>query len=163
VLAELIDRCHIVYHLAASVGVKRILEEPVSTIEINIRGTEAVLRHAAKKGKPVILASTSEVYGNNGKAPYRQDADMLLGPTSKRRWSYACSKAMDEFLALAYYKERHLPVTIIRFFNTVGERQTGRYGMVIPRFVKQALTGAPITVYGDGTQQRSFTYVKDVV
>lgn len=163
VLAELIDRCDVVYHLAAAVGVKLIVESPVHTIETNVHGTEAVLRHATKKKKHVIIASTSEVYGKSNRVPFREDADLVLGPTTKGRWSYACSKAMDEFLALAYYREKKLPTTICRFFNTVGPRQTGRYGMVIPTFVSQALTGQPITVYGDGRQSRCFTSVRDVI
>ena len=163
VLAELIDRCDVVYHLAAAVGVKLIVESPVHTIETNVHGTEAVLRHATKKKKHVIIASTSEVYGKGNQVPFREDADLVLGPTSKGRWSYACSKALDEFLGLAYYREKKLPITICRFFNTVGPRQTGRYGMVIPRFVSQALTGHPITVYGDGRQSRCFTFVRDVI
>ncbi|MGH7966581.1 MAG: NAD-dependent epimerase/dehydratase family protein, partial [Candidatus Binatia bacterium] len=163
VLAELIDRCDIVYHLAAAVGVKLIVESPVRTIETNIHGTEVVLKHANKKKKKVIIASTSEVYGKTNSVPFREDQDLVLGPTFKGRWSYACSKAIDEFLALAYWREKQLPVVIVRLFNTVGPRQTGRYGMVVPTFVKQALLGQAITVYGDGSQSRSFTYVKDVV
>jgi nucleoside-diphosphate-sugar epimerase len=161
--AELIDGADVVFHLAAAVGVKLIVEAPVRTIETNVHGTEVVLTHAAKKGKLVVVFSTSEVYGKSTDVPFREDADLVLGPTPKHRWAYACSKAIDEFLALAYYRERRLPVVIARLFNTVGPRQTGRYGMVIPTFVRQALTGAPITVYGDGRQQRSFTYVGDVV
>jgi UDP-glucose 4-epimerase len=163
VLAELIDRCDIVVHLAAAVGVKLIVEQPVHTIETNVHGTEVVLKHANKKKKLVLVASTSEVYGKSADVPFREDADLVLGPTSKHRWAYACSKLIDEFLALAYWKERKLPVIIVRLFNTVGPRQTGRYGMVIPNFVRQALAGQPITVFGDGTQSRSFTYVGDVV
>ncbi len=163
VLAELIDRADIVYHLAAAVGVKLIVESPVSTIETNIHGTEVVLKHANKKKKKVLLASTSEVYGKSTTIPFGEDHDLVLGPTFKGRWSYACSKAIDEFLALAYWHEKKLPVVIVRLFNTVGPRQTGRYGMVLPTFVKQALLNHPITVYGDGTQSRSFTYVGDVV
>jgi len=162
-LAELIDRSEVVFHLAAAVGVKLIVEQPVMTIETNIRGTEVVLKHANKKKKLVVIASTSEVYGKSEDLPFREDADLVLGPTTKHRWAYACSKAIDEFLALAYWKERKLPVIIVRFFNTVGPRQTGRYGMVIPNFVRQALAGEPITVFGDGTQSRSFTHVADVV
>jgi UDP-glucose 4-epimerase len=162
-LAELIDRADVVVHLAAAVGVKKIVEEPVHTIENNVHGTEVVLRHANKKKKLVIVASTSEVYGKSLAVPFREDADLVLGPTTKHRWAYACSKAIDEFLALAYYKEKKLPVIVIRLFNTVGPRQTGQYGMVIPNFVRQALAGQPITVFGDGTQSRSFTYVGDVV
>jgi len=162
-LAEQIDRCDVVFHLAAAVGVKKIVEEPVHTIENNVHGTEVVLRHANKKKRLVVVASTSEVYGKSTAVPFREDADLVLGPTSKHRWAYACSKAIDEFLALAYWKEKKLPVIVIRLFNTVGPRQTGQYGMVIPNFVRQALAGQPITVFGDGTQRRSFTYVGDVV
>jgi UDP-glucose 4-epimerase len=162
-LAELIDRNDVVFHFAAAVGVKLIVEQPVHTIETNVHGTEVVLKHANKKKKLVFIASTSEVYGKNLEVPFREDADLVMGPTVKHRWAYACSKALDEFLALAYWKERGLPVIIVRFFNTVGPRQTGQYGMVLPSFVRQALTGEPITVFGDGKQQRSFTYVGDVV
>ena len=162
-LAELIDRADVVVHLAAAVGVKLIVEQPVHTIETNVHGTEVVLRHANKKKKLVLVASTSEVYGKSAEVPFTEDADLVLGPTSKHRWAYACSKLIDEFLALAYWKERKLPVIIVRLFNTVGPRQTGQYGMVIPNFVRQALAGQPITVFGDGTQSRSFTYVGDVV
>jgi UDP-glucose 4-epimerase len=163
VLAELIDRCDVVVHLAAAVGVKLIVEQPVHTIETNVHGTEVVLKHANKKKKLVLIASTSEVYGKSTDVPFREDADLVLGATAKHRWAYACSKLIDEFLALAYWKERKLPVIIVRLFNTVGPRQTGQYGMVIPNFVRQALAGQPITVFGDGTQSRSFTYVGDVV
>ena len=162
-LAELVDRCDVVYHLAAAVGVKLIIESPVNTIETNIYGTELVLKCANKKKKKVMVASTSEVYGKNNNVPFKEDYDVVLGSTKNGRWSYACSKAIDEFLALAYWREKKLPVVVVRFFNTVGPRQTGRYGMVIPNFVKQALLGHPITVYGDGKQSRSFTYVGDVV
>jgi len=162
-LAELIDRSDVVFHLAAAVGVKLIVEQPVHTIETNVHGTEVVLKHASKKKKLVVIASTSEVYGKSEDVPFREDSDLVLGPTPKHRWAYACSKAIDEFLALAYWKERKLPVIIVRFFNTVGPRQTGQYGMVIPNFVRQALAGHPITVFGDGTQSRSFTHVTDVV
>ena len=161
--AELIDRSDVVFHLAAAVGVKLIVEAPVRTIETNVHGTEVVLTHASKKGKLVVVFSTSEVYGKNLEVPFHEDADLVMGPTMKHRWAYACSKALDEFLALAYWKERKLPVIVVRLFNTVGPRQTGRYGMVIPTFVRQALTGEPITVFGDGRQRRSFTYVGDVV
>jgi len=161
--AELIDRVDVVFHMAAAVGVRLIVESPVNTIETNVHGTEMVLKMANKKKKKVLIASTSEVYGKSNLVPFREDADLVLGPTSKGRWSYACSKAIDEFLALAYWKEKHLPVCVCRLFNTVGPRQTGRYGMVIPNFVKQALLGHPITVFGDGTQSRCFTYVGDVV
>jgi UDP-glucose 4-epimerase len=159
----LIDKCEMVYHLAAAVGVQLIVDEPVRTIETNIRGTEVVLEIAKKYGKKVLLASTSEVYGKNGNVPFRENDDCLLGSTTFSRWSYACSKAIDEFLGLAYYRQYGLPVLIVRLFNTVGERQTGRYGMVIPRFVKAALTEEPLTVYGDGKQTRCFAYVKDVI
>lgn len=162
-LAELIDACDVVYHLAAAVGVRLIVEEPVRTLETNVHGTEVVLKHANKKKKLVVVASTSEVYGKSAAVPFREDGDLTLGPTVKHRWAYACSKAIDEFLALAYWKERKLPVIVARFFNTVGPRQTGRYGMVVPNFVRQALAGQPITVYGDGTQSRCFGYVGDVV
>jgi len=163
VVAEAIDGVDVVYHLAAAVGVKLIVESPVNTIETNVHGTEMVLKVASKKKKKVLIASTSEVYGKSEEVPFREDADLVLGATTKGRWSYACSKAIDEFLALAYWKEKGLPVVVFRLFNTVGPRQTGRYGMVIPNFVKQALQGHPITVFGDGTQSRSFTYVSDVV
>jgi UDP-glucose 4-epimerase len=162
-LAEMIDRSDVVFHLAAAVGVKLIVEQPVHTLETNVHGTEVVLKHANKKKKLVIIASTSEVYGKSTDVPFRETADLVLGPTSKHRWAYACSKLIDEFLALAYWKERKLPVVIVRLFNTVGPRQTGQYGMVLPTFVRQALAGQPITVFGDGTQSRSFTYVGDVV
>jgi UDP-glucose 4-epimerase len=163
VTAELIDRVDVVFHLAAAVGVRLIVESPVNTIETNVHGTEMVLKLANKKKKQVIVASTSEVYGKSNVVPFREDADLVLGPTSKGRWSYACSKAIDEFLALAYHKEKRLPVVVARLFNTVGPRQTGRYGMVIPNFVKQALLGHPLTVFGDGSQSRCFTFVTDVV
>jgi len=163
VLAELIDGADVVFHLAAAVGVKLIVEAPVHTIETNVHGTEVVLKHANKKKKLVVIASTSEVYGKSTDVPFREDIDLVMGPTTKHRWAYACSKAIDEFLALAYWKEKKLPVIIVRFFNTVGPRQTGRYGMVIPNFVRQGLAGQPITVHGDGTQTRSFCYVGDVI
>lgn len=161
--AELVDDADVVVHLAASVGVKKIVEEPVNTIENNVNGTDVVLRKADKKKKLVVVASTSEVYGLSTDVPFREDASLVMGATSKHRWAYACSKALDEFLALAYARERKLPVIVVRFFNTVGPRQTGQYGMVVPRFVQQALAGEPITVYGDGTQTRCFTHVNDVV
>lgn len=161
--AELTDRADVVFHLAAAVGVKLIVEAPVRTIETNVHGTEVVLKHASKKGRLVVIFSTSEVYGKSPAVPFREDADLVMGPTFKHRWAYACSKAIDEFLALAYYRERRLPVIVVRLFNTVGPRQTGRYGMVIPTFVRQALSGTPLTVFGDGRQTRSFTYVGDVV
>jgi len=162
-LGDLAGRCDVIFHLAAAVGVKLIIERPVATIETNIRGTEAVLAAAARERKRVLIASTSEVYGLSDQVPFREDGNLVMGATTKSRWSYACSKAIDEFLALAYHREKELPAIIVRFFNTVGPRQTGRYGMVIPTFVRQALLGLPITVYGDGRQQRSFTYVGDVV
>jgi UDP-glucose 4-epimerase len=162
-LAEWIDRSEVVFHLAAAVGVKLIVERPVHTIETNVHGTEVVLKHASKKNKLVVLASTSEVYGKSTDVPFREGAELVLGATVKHRWAYACSKLLDEFLALAYWKERKLPVVIARLFNTVGPRQTGQYGMVLPTFVRQALGGQPITVFGDGRQSRSFTYVGDVV
>ena len=162
-LAELLDRSDVVFHLAAAVGVKLIVEQPVHTIETNVHGTEVVLKHANKKKKLVFIASTSEVYGKSADVPFREAADLVLGPSAKHRWAYACSKLIDEFLALAYWKEKKLPVVIVRLFNTVGPRQTGQYGMVLPTFVRQALAGHPITVFGDGTQSRSFTYVGDVI
>jgi UDP-glucose 4-epimerase len=162
-MAELVDRADTIYHLAAAVGVRLIVEKPVHTIETNIRGTEIVLQLAARKGRKVLLTSTSEIYGKNSKVPFSEDDDLVLGSTSRPRWSYACSKAIDEFLALAYHREQGLPVVIVRLFNTVGPRQTGQYGMVIPRFVQQALRGDAITVYGDGTQTRCFADVSDVV
>jgi len=161
--AELVDMCDIIYHLAAAVGVKLIVESPVNTIETNIRGTDIVLSLAAKKKKRVLITSTSEVYGKRNAIPFKEDDDLVLGPTNKGRWSYACSKAIDEFLAIAYWKEKRVPTVIVRLFNTVGPRQTGRYGMVIPNFVQQALLGQDITIYGDGTQTRCFTHVSDVV
>jgi UDP-glucose 4-epimerase len=162
-LSELVDECGTVFHLAAAVGVKLIVESPVRTIETNIRGTENILECANKKRRKVIITSTSEVYGKGLKIPFREDGDLLLGSTDKGRWSYACSKAIDEFLALAYWKEKKLPVVIVRLFNTVGPKQTGQYGMVVPTFVRQALLGHPITVYGDGKQRRCFTHVHDAV
>jgi UDP-glucose 4-epimerase len=161
--AELVDRVDVVYHLAASVGVRLVMDSPVRTIENNLDATEVVLAAAAKKGRHVLFTSSSEVYGVSIDLPYREDGRLVLGSTAKSRWSYACSKAMDEFLVLAYHHERHLPVTIVRLFNTVGPRQTGHYGMVIPSFVRQALTGMPISVFGDGTQRRCFGFVKDAV
>jgi UDP-glucose 4-epimerase len=162
-LAELIDDAEVVFHLAAAVGVLNIVESPVRTIETNVGGSELVLELAAKKKKRVLIASTSEVYGKSTKFPFSEEDDLVLGPTTKGRWSYACSKAIDEFLALAYHRERKLPVTIVRLFNTVGPRQTGRYGMVLPTFVKQALCGEPLTVFGNGEQSRCFTHVGDIV
>jgi UDP-glucose 4-epimerase len=163
VTAELVDQCDVVFHLAAAVGVKLIVESPVRTIETNVRGTEVVLALANKKQKRVLIASTSEVYGLSADVPFREDGNLVMGATTKGRWSYACSKAIDEFLALAYWREKKLPTTVVRLFNTVGPRQTGRYGMVIPTFVKQALAGRPLTVYGNGKQTRCFGYVGDVV
>ena len=162
-VAELVDLCDAVYHLAAAVGVKLIVESPVRTIETNVRGTEVVLHHAAKKRKRVLITSTSEVYGKRDRVPFSEDDDLMMGATTKGRWSYACSKAIDEFLAIAYWKEKRVPTIIARLFNTVGPRQTGRYGMVVPNFVRQALAGKDITVYGDGSQSRCFTHVSDVV
>jgi UDP-glucose 4-epimerase len=163
VVAELIDQCDVVFHLAAAVGVKLIVESPVRTIETNVRGTEVVLSQANKKKKKVLVASTSEVYGLSNDVPFREDGNLVMGATTKGRWSYACSKAIDEFLALAYWREKKLPTVVVRLFNTVGPRQTGQYGMVIPTFVRQALAGRPITVYGTGEQTRCFGFVKDVV
>jgi UDP-glucose 4-epimerase len=162
-LAELVDESDVVFHLAAAVGVRLIVESPVRTIETNVHGTQMVLEAACKKKKLVFLASTSEVYGKSDKFPFQEDADLVLGPTIKGRWSYAASKALDEFLALSYWKEKGQPVTIARLFNTVGPRQTGRYGMVMPNFVNQALEGAPITVFGTGQQSRCFCDVRDTV
>lgn len=162
-MMELVDRADVVFHLAAAVGVRLIVERPVHTIETNIKTTEVVLELCARKGKPVLISSTSEVYGKLNRETFSEDDDLVLGPTSKFRWCYAASKIIDEFLAKAYYKERGLPVVVVRLFNTIGPRQTGQYGMVVPRFVRQALRGEPITVYGDGTQRRSFTWVGDVV
>ncbi len=162
-MAELVDVCDRIIHLAAAVGVKLIVESPVRTIETNVKLTEVVLTLAAKKRRPVLVASTSEVYGKSDQVPFREDGDLVMGATHKGRWSYACSKAIDEFLALAYWKEKKLPTTVVRLFNTVGPRQTGQYGMVVPTFVRQALSGAPITVFGDGKQSRCFTHVADVV
>ncbi len=162
-VAELVDQCDVVFHLAAAVGVKLIVESPVRTIETNVRGTEVVLAAANKKKKKVLIASTSEVYGLSENVPFREDGNLVMGATTKGRWSYACSKAIDEFLALAYWREKKLPTIVVRLFNTVGPRQTGQYGMVIPTLVKQALAGRPLTVFGDGKQTRCFGYVGDVV
>ncbi len=162
-LAELVDEADVIFHLAAAVGVKLIVESPVRTIETNVNGTQMVLEAACRKRKLVFAASTSEVYGKNTNVPFHEDADLVLGPTTKGRWSYAASKALDEFLALSYWKEKGLPVIIARLFNTVGPRQTGRYGMVLPNFVRQAIEGAPISVYGTGTQSRCFCDVRDAV
>jgi len=161
--AELIDQADLVFHLAAAVGVQLIVESPVRTIETNVEGTAVVLEQAAKKRKRVFIASTSEVYGKSKDIPFSEEQDLILGPSSKGRWSYACSKALDEFLALAFWNEKKVPVTILRLFNTVGPRQVGHYGMVLPRFVAQALAGEPMTVHGDGTQTRCFCHVADVV
>ena len=162
-LAELVDDADVIVHLAAAVGVKLIVESPVRTIETNVNGTQLVLDAASKKKKLVLIASTSEVYGKNTNVPFHENADLVLGATTKGRWSYAASKALDEFLALSYWKEKHQPVIVVRFFNTVGPRQTGRYGMVLPNFVSRALDGAPIEVYGNGQQSRCFCDVRDTV
>lgn len=162
-LAELVDDADVIYHLAAAVGVKLIVESPVRTIETNIKLTELVLEMAQKKKRPVFIASTSECYGKSTDFPFREEGDLVLGPSSKGRWSYACSKLIDEFLAIAYHRERGLPTVVGRLFNTVGPRQTGQYGMVVPTFVRQALSGQPVTVFGDGQQSRCFTHVSDAV
>ena len=162
-VTELADRCDVTVHLAAAVGVRLIVEKPVHTIETNVGATECVLAAAAKKQKPVLIASTSEVYGKGSKVPFEETDDLTLGPTSHSRWAYACSKALDEWLGLAYWREKGVPVTIARFFNTVGPRQTGRYGMVLPSFAAQALRNEPLTVYGSGEQSRCFGHVKDAV
>jgi len=162
-VAELVDDADIIVHLAAAVGVRLIVESPVRTIETNVNGTQIILEAAEKKRKLVLTASTSEVYGKSTQVPFREEADLVLGPTTKGRWSYAASKALDEFLALSYWRERKVPVIVVRLFNTVGPRQTGRYGMVLPNFVKQALDNAAITVYGSGTQSRCFCDVRDTV
>lgn len=161
--AELVDAADVIFHLAAAVGVKRIVDFPVDTIETNIRGSEIVLELAAKKNKRTIITSTSEVYGKSTKVPFSETDDLTLGSTYNSRWAYACSKAIDEFLALAYYRERKMPVTVVRLFNTVGPRQTGQYGMVLPTFVRQALTNSPVTVYGTGEQSRCFGHVSDII
>ncbi|WP_447968625.1 NAD-dependent epimerase/dehydratase family protein [Nitrospira sp. M1] len=162
-MAELVDRTDCIFHLAAAVGVRLIVESPVRTIETNVKGTEIILDLASKKKKTVVIASTSEVYGKSHAIPFSEDGDLVMGATTKGRWSYACSKALDEFLALAYWKEKQCPTIVVRLFNTVGPRQTGQYGMVIPRFVQQALAGQSMTVFGTGTQSRCFTWVGDVV
>jgi UDP-glucose 4-epimerase len=162
-LAELIDDCDVVFHLAAAVGVRLIVESPVRALHINVRATELVLEAATKKRKKVVLTSTSEVYGKRDHVPFHEDDDLIIGPPVCGRWSYACSKAIDEFLAISYHRERGLPIVLVRLFNTVGPRQSGAYGMVLPRFVNQAMTGEPITIYGDGTQSRCFGWVGDVV
>jgi UDP-glucose 4-epimerase len=162
-LAELVDDADVIVHLAAAVGVRLIVESPVRTIETNVNGTQLILEAAAKKRKLVLTASTSEVYGKSTQVPFREEADLVLGPTTKGRWSYAASKALDEFLALSYWKEKRVPVIVVRLFNTVGPRQTGRYGMVLPNFVGQAIDHAPISVYGNGKQSRCFCDVRDTV
>jgi UDP-glucose 4-epimerase len=162
-VAELVDDADVVVHLAAAVGVRLIVESPVRTIETNVNGTQHILEAAAKKRKLVLTASTSEVYGKSTQVPFREEADLVLGPTTKGRWSYAASKALDEFLALSYWKEKKVPVIVVRLFNTVGPRQTGRYGMVLPNFVRQALDNVAISVYGDGKQSRCFCDVRDTV
>lgn len=162
-LAELVDESDVIFHFAAAVGVRLIVESPVRTIETNVYGTQLILDAASKKKKLVVTASTSEVYGKSDKIPFQEDADLVLGPTTKGRWSYAASKALDEFLALSYWKERNQPVIVARFFNTVGPRQTGRYGMVLPNFVRQAIENTPITIYGSGQQSRCFCHVRDTV
>jgi UDP-glucose 4-epimerase len=163
VLAELVDASDIVFHLAATVGVQKIIDSPVETIVNNVHGTETVLNAVAKKRRKIVVASTSEVYGKSADLPFQEDGDLVLGATSKSRWSYACSKAIDEFLALAYWKEKKTPAVVARLFNTIGPRQSGQYGMVVPRFIGQALSQQDVTVYGTGEQTRSFTYVDDVV
>ena len=162
-VADLVDQCDVIFHLAAAVGVRLVMSAPVHTIETNVNGTEIVLRQAARNKKLVVVASTSEVYGKGEIFPFREDADLVLGQPTKTRWGYAASKLIDEFLALAYWQEQQLPVIVVRFFNTVGPRQSDRYGMVIPNFVRQALAGKPLIVHGDGSQTRSFTWVGDVV
>jgi nucleoside-diphosphate-sugar epimerase len=162
-VGRLIDRADVVFHLAAALGVRLVCERPVHTIETNVNGTETVLRHASRQRKLALVASTSEVYGKGTALPFREDADLVLGSPAKTRWGYATSKLLDEFLALAYWKERQSPVIVTRFFNTVGPRQSSRYGMVLPNFVRRALAGEPLTVHGDGSQTRSFTWVGDVV
>jgi UDP-glucose 4-epimerase len=163
VLAELVDGADVIFHLAATVGVFNIIDSPVATIVNNVGGTEAVLKAAAKKRKKVVVASTSEVYGKSSAVPFREDGDLILGPTCRSRWSYAATKILDEFLALAYWRELRVPTVVVRLFNTIGPRQVGRYGMVVPRFLGQALRDENLTVYGDGRQSRCFTYVADVV
>src|SRR5205807_9319917 len=162
-MAELVEAAEVIYHLEAAVGVRLIVESSTRTMETNIRGTEIVLELAAKKKKRVLLTSTSEVYGKRNHVPFREDDDLVMGPPDKGRWSYACSKAIDEFLAVAYWKEKRVPTVIARLFNVVGPRQTGRYGMVIPSLIKQALAGKDMTVYGDGHQSRCFTYISDAI
>ncbi|HPP08244.1 MAG TPA: GDP-mannose 4,6-dehydratase [bacterium] len=163
IVEQLCMQVDFIFHLAASVGVKTVLEKPLESIEINIEGTRNVFNAAAKYKKPVLFTSTSEIYGKNEKVPFTEEDDIIIGSPSKKRWGYACSKALDEFLALAYAEEKNLMVIIVRLFNTVGPRQTEKYGMVLPRFIKQALSNQPITIFGDGTQTRCFTHVKDSV
>jgi UDP-glucose 4-epimerase len=163
VLDRLVSECDLIFHLAAAVGVKLIVENPVHTIETNVMGTEAILKAAHRYRVKVLIASTSEVYGKGNRIPFREDDDVVLGPTSRTRWAYAASKMVDEFLALAYSREKDLPVIIVRLFNTVGPRQTGQYGMVVPRFVQQGLQGSPLSIYGDGNQSRCFLHVQDAV
>ena len=162
-MAEVIEKCELVYHLAAAVGVKYIMENRLNTLQTNVRGTENILELASKDKKKVMLASSSEVYGKNGNVPFNEESVSVIGPTTLHRWSYACTKMVDEFWAFVYFIEKQLPIVIMRFFNTVGQRQLGRYGMVVPRFIKRALSGAPLQVYGDGTQTRCFTYISDVI
>lgn len=163
ILEELIKRADFVFHLAAVVGVKRVMENPVDSVIINVEGTYNVLNYCAKYNRKILLTSTSEIYGKNESVPFKEDADIVIGTTKKKRWSYACTKAIDEFLAFAFNEEKNLPVIVVRLFNTVGPRQSERYGMVIPRFIKQALSNIPITVFGDGSQTRCFVHVKDIV
>ncbi|OGA01764.1 MAG: nucleoside-diphosphate sugar epimerase [Betaproteobacteria bacterium RIFCSPLOWO2_02_FULL_64_12] len=162
-VARVMDDVDVVFHLAAAVGVRLIIERPIHTLQTNLLGTEVVLEVASQRGQRVVLTSTSEVYGKTERTPFREDDDLVLGPTAKSRWSYACSKAIDEFLGFAYGRERSLPVVITRLFNTIGPRQTGAYGMVVPTLVRQALAGEAMTVFGDGSQARCFTWVGDVV
>jgi UDP-glucose 4-epimerase len=162
-VGSLVDQADTIFHLAAAVGVRLVMEKPVHTIHTNVHGTETVLRHASRGRKNVLVVSTSEVYGKSAALPFREDADLVLGPPNKTRWGYATSKLLDEFLALGYWKEERLPVRVVRLFNTVGPRQSSRYGMVLPNFVRRALNNEPIIVHGDGTQTRSFTWVGDVV
>ena len=162
-MAEVIEKCELVYHLAAAVGVKYIMENRLNTLQTNVRGTENILELASKDKKKVMLASSSEVYGKNGNVPFNEESVSVIGPTTLHRWSYACTKMVDEFWAFVYFIEKQLPIVIMRFFNTVGQRQLGRYGMVVPRFIKRALSGAPLQVYGDGTQTRCFTSISDVI
>ena len=162
-MTVLVDRCDVIFHLAAAVGVQLIVDRPVHTIETNIHGSEVVLNLANKFGRKIVVASTSEVYGKNTKVPFSEDDDITLGSTRFTRWSYACSKMVDEFLALAYHEQNGLPAIVTRFFNTVGVRQTGEYGMVVPRFVRKALAGEPLEIYGSGSQSRCFCNVKDVI